>query len=327
MVKACAIDIGGTSVKSAYVEFEGTGIPTIGKHFPEIEIPSKTFDELRDQILGITHRALEKGIRDFGISTAGSVRRNGEVVRFGVFEGYRNVSWESILRHSFGDEISRVLVENDANAASWAEYEIARKEKTLSDMVHIVVGTGVGGGVIVGSELVIGGSGFAGEIGHMVVDRNSELQCACDNYGCVELYAGAKGIVRYIYDNLDSFPGSPLSQASPNEITIKRITEVALDGDQLANDAFVAAGSWLGIVLSYIMNLVSPELITIGGGIIEASKRLAHHGGPSPYVSAAIESAQHHTIGRIFPEVEIREGSLGNEAALLGVGAKVLRQN
>lgn len=157
-------------------------------------------------------------------------------------------------------------ITNDANAAAIGEM-IFGVAKGMKDFIVITLGTGLGSGIVVNNELVYGADGFAGEIGHTIVDPNGR-ECGCGRKGCLETYASASGIKRTVFELIGTtnIP-SELRNVSFNQLESKDIADAANNGDKLALAAFDYTGKILGLKLADSVAHLSPEAIILFGGL------------------------------------------------------------
>jgi glucokinase len=171
-----------------------------------------------------------------------------------------NFPLKQALEEKFGYS---VVLENDANAAAMGEVWLGAA-RGCRDVVCVTLGTGVGGGVILDGRLYRGSDGSAGEIGHTALEPFSGLHCLCGNEGCLEMFASARSIVRMAREGLARFPDSALHGQT---ITARRVYELGVEGDELALSVFERMGTYLGIAVANLINLLNPEIIVIGGGV------------------------------------------------------------
>jgi glucokinase len=165
-----------------------------------------------------------------------------------------------------------VTLTNDANAAAIGEmtYGAARGMK---DFIVITLGTGVGGGVVAGGNLVYGHDGFAGELGHVIVRRENGRPCGCGRCGCLETYASATGVVRTARELLTQRTENSLLRAlQPESITSKDVYNAAIQGDKLSVDIFEITGQILGEAFADFIAFSSPEAIILFGGLTKAGE-------------------------------------------------------
>lgn len=188
-------------------------------------------------------------------------------------------------------------VENDANMAAYGEWK-AGSGKGMTSMVLLTIGTGIGGGVILDRELWQGSCGFAGEIGHIVVNPDG-LKCKCGIQGCLETEASATAIIRNYRD----------LQKTDEDISAEEVYQRAHRGDERARQSFERAGYFLGIGLGIIINFLNPEKIILGGGVMTAGEFL---------LRPTIEEARRRSYRASFACCSIEKALLGNDAGLIG---------
>ncbi|WP_144118329.1 ROK family protein [Catellatospora sichuanensis] len=306
-MKVYAIDIGGSSVKHALVEVVQNHGARIIDSYDTVQLRSNAFEDLKEQILKTVYQtlALNKSLDVVAISTTGSVSHDGTVINAGHFAGYSNVSWGNILKAEFR-QIKRVATCNDGRASAWAEY--IAQGKSAQVFAHFVVGTGVGGGIVHGGQLLIGDHSAAGTFGHIKVDLQSDLVCSCTRIGCVEMVAAAPAVARYYSRSLRTHEA----------LTLDDVTAAVTQGDDHAEASFIAAGSWLGVAIGDVMNILNPGIITLGGGVILASESIHKANDGGPYVRAAIERARANSIRRISAQTIVRPAVHGNDGGMLG---------
>src|SRR5947209_1297248 len=211
------------------------------------------------------------------------------------------------LAAALTDALKRpTILENDANAAAVGEmWQGAGRGHTA--IVCVTLGTGVGGGIILDGKLWRGANESAAEIGHVGVDPFSGVACTCGSRGCLEVYASATAIVRMAREARPRFAGSTLYEC--DELTAEHVYCAGVKGDELALEVFRRMGVYLGIGLANLINVLNPEVIVIGGGVVNGWELFAKH--------------MHREIAeRAFPvpaaEVRVVPGESGDDAGLLG---------
>jgi len=188
-------------------------------------------------------------------------------------------------------------INNDANMAAFGEFR-GGSGRGAQTMVLLTIGTGVGSGLILNGELYQGSCGFGGELGHAVVNPDGDV-CNCGSYGCLETEVSASKIVK-------NYKG--LSE-STDDLTSEDVYKKSIKGDQAAREAFAAAGRYLGIGLALAINLLNPERIILGGGVMKAGD-LLHQ--------PAIREAERRSFKDSFNCCSIVEAELGNRAGFVG---------
>jgi glucokinase len=219
----------------------------------------------------------------------------------------------------FGDIMAErlglpVFVDNDANLAILAEHR-AGAARGASEAVMMTIGTGIGGGLILGGELYRGSVGAAAELGHVVIDMDGPpCQGNCPNRGCVEALASgtalAREAVRVAGERPRSALGMALAQGRP--LLGPLVTELAHDGDGAAIEVIGLVGSRLGVAIASFVNIFNPEVVVIGGGVIAAGELLL---GPARAVVAA------RALPPSRDEVRIVAADFGVEAGMVGAAA------
>jgi glucokinase len=259
------IDIGGTFTKYGIVDREGN---CLAESFTNTATHDNFDDYLRD-LLGAIEKSMQflKGqieIRGVGIGAP-----NGNYYK-GTIENAVNLNWRGVI--PVAEKIARyypgltISLTNDANAAAIGEM-VFGGAKDMKDFIVITLGTGLGSGIVVGGTLVYGQDGFAGELGHVIVQPDGR-DCGCGRKGCLEAYASATGIRRTVYWLLaERMIDSELRGMSFNELTAKMISEAALRGDKIALEAFDRTGWILGSKLADTVAHTSPEAIFLLGGL------------------------------------------------------------
>ena len=198
-----------------------------------------------------------------GCGCAGLVDRTSGIVRTSPnLPSWRDVELSKALEDRLG--LSTTL-ENDANAAAYAEY-IAGAARGSTNAVMLTLGTGVGGGIVLGGRLYRGSHGTAGEIGHSTISLDGPL-CSCGARGCLETLLSAASIATRAADLKAAGRRSSLAAVSADRaITAKDVGEAAADGDAVAVEALGAAGILLGAGLATVVQILDPDVIVVGGG-------------------------------------------------------------
>ena len=304
------IDLGGTTVKLAYFDENGTMLH-------KWEIPTNTA-EGGSQILPDIAKAVEgylgenniprESIIGLGIGVPGPVDVNGTVNKC------VNLGWG---RFNISKELERltgfpVQAGNDANVAAMGEFWKGGGQG-CRNMVLATLGTGVGGGIVVEGKLLCGSQGAGGEIGHMTINRDETVPCNCGKYGCVEQYCSATGIVRTAKEHLASNPADSQLRVL-EEITCKDIFDAGKAGDTLANEILQMYYARLGEFLGNLCCLLNPEVVVLGGGVTKAGQVLLD--GVEPYFRKNTFHA--------CDNAKIVLASLGNDAGAYGAFKLVL---
>jgi glucokinase len=235
----------------------------------------------------------------------------------GSIEFAPNLAWKGVI--PLAEMLDKrmklpVVLTNDANAAAIGEM-LYGAAKGMTNFIVITLGTGLGSGIVVNGELLYGHDGFAGELGHTIVDPEGRT-CGCGRKGCLETYASATGIVRTVIEMLDKVDKpSILRKANTNKLQSKDVFLAAQQGDQLALDAFEYTGKILGLKLADAIAFSSPEAIILFGGLAKAGD----------YIFTPTKKYMEHFLLAIYKnKVKLLPSLLKKEnSAVLGAAALV----
>lgn len=209
-------------------------------------------------------------------------------------------------------EIPKVVAGNDANVATLGELWQGGG-KGCRSAVMFTLGTAVGAGVVVDGKIVAGANGGGGEIGHMTVEPQETVPCACGKYGCLEQYASANGVVRLARRMLSESKKASALRAM-EAFTAKEICDLARDGEELAVDILDRFGEYMGRALSYVSCVVDPDIYIVGGGMSRAGE----------IVIEAIERYYRKYAFHVSVGTPIVLAELGNDAGIYGCAKMVL---
>jgi len=260
------VDIGGTNTAFGYVDRDGN---LLAEAVMKTEA-HRTSDEFFGRLHAEAEKLFTSKKNQLKLVGIGLGAPNGNYYK-GTIEQPPNLSWKYVdvvatLKRWYSIPI---VLTNDANAAALGEM-LFGAAKGMKDFIVITLGTGLGSGIVSNGELIYGHDGFAGEIGHTVVDPNGR-QCGCGKRGCLEAYASASGICRTVIELLkEPAPPSELREINPESITSKIIFEAAQRGDKLALEAFDRTARYLGWKLADSIAHTSPEAIILCGGLAAA---------------------------------------------------------
>lgn len=257
------VDIGGTKIAAGVVDAEGVVLAkTVRPSTPED--PAGIEDAIVDAVneLRATHDVVAAGV-----AAAGFISARRDKVLFAP-----NIAWRDYpLAAKLGERISLpLIIENDANAAGWAEYRFGAGAGKR-DVVMLTVGTGIGGAVVVDGHLVRGAFGAGAELGHIKVVPGGRY-CGCGHAGCWEAYASGTGFTAAARNAVVAQPTRAtaiLAAAADAEVQGIHVTQAARAGDALALELFADLGSWLGLGMATLTAVTDPELFVIGGGLGE----------------------------------------------------------
>ena len=306
MSLAIGVDVGGTKVAAGVVDPEGKIVEKVKRLTPAAS-PAATEQVIVEVVTELRDRY---PVDSVGIGAAGFVDETRSTVLFAP-----NLAWrDEPVKKQVEDRLGcAVLVENDANAAAWAEARFGAA-RGHDDVVLIAVGTGIGAGLMLSGRLYRGRWGVAGEPGHYRVVPDGRL-CGCGNRGCWEQYVSGNALVAEAREFARRSPGAAvrllqLSGGSAEGIDGPIVTRAALEGDAVALRCFEIIGHWLGTGLADLAAILDPGCFVIGGGVSEAGDLLI---GPA---RAAFRAGL--TGGAYRPLAELRTARLGADAGLIG---------
>jgi glucokinase len=306
MPLAIGVDIGGTKVAAGVVDDQGRVIDSTRRPTPGSDV-AKTEAVIAEVVneLSVRHE-----VSAVGIGAAGWIANDLATVLFSPHLAWRDEPLRDALAEAIGVP---VVVENDANAAAWAEYRYGAA-RGADVAVMVTMGTGIGGGLVVGGRLYRGAHGVGCEYGHMCVVPDGR-RCACGNRGCWEMYASGRALARDARELADVSPVGAhrlmdLAKGDLNQLTGPLVTEAAREGDPAAVEIYTAMGRWLGRGLANLAAVIDPTVFVIGGGVSEAGDLLL---GP------ARQAFRESLTGRGFrPVAEVLLAELGPQAGLVG---------
>ena len=304
------VDLGGTTVKMAYFNEEGSLLH-------KWEIPTNTAEGgkniLPDIAAAIKGYLQENNIPDSDIIGIG-MGVPGPVSRQGVVNRCVNLGWGVFNIHETLGQLTGFPVKagNDANVAALGECWKGGGQGCDS-IVMATLGTGVGGGIVIDGKVVYGAHGSAGEVGHVVLNKEEAAPCGCGKYGCVEQYCSATGIVRTARRHLNRSNLSSQLREVEN-LTCKDIFDAAAAGDTVANEILEQVYDQLAEFLSDVCCVVDPEMVVIGGGVSKAGQPLLD----------GIQRHMHKYLFHAISGLRFSLATLGNDAGAYGAFKLIL---
>lgn len=300
------IDVGGTKIAAGVVAEDGTLLETSRRESPA-ELPSAIAESIG---VVVAEYAARYDVTAVGVAAAGFIDLDRTEVMFAP-----NLAWrDEPLRKLVADRVQLpTVIENDANAAAWAEYRFGAGQGART-LVMATIGTGIGGGLVVGGEVFRGGFGVAAEFGHLRVVRGGR-PCACGLHGCWEAYGSGTGLTVRARELALEDPSSAvalleLAGGDADAIEGPMVSEAADRGDAAAQQSFAELGTWIGEGLGSLAAVLDPDVIVVGGGVSE-SRWL-----DLAAIVTAFEGAETGFGHR--PQPRIARAALGNDAGLIG---------
>jgi glucokinase len=300
------IDIGGTKMAAAVVDEVGVMLATTRRPTPTRE-PEHIADGVAEIV---TQFQMDYEVTAVGVGAAGFVDVARSIIVFAPNLAWRNTP----LREQIEARIDLpIVVENDANAAAWGEFRFGAGEHE-PDMVLLTIGTGIGGGLLVGGDVHRGRFGAAGEPGHMRVVPDGR-PCGCGNRGCWEQYCSGTALVRTAHEIATLKPGTAarmleLAHGEVAAIDGPVVTQAAQEGDAAALECFADIGRWLGQGLADLAAVLDPGRFVIGGGVAEAGPLLIDVARST--FAARVTGRGYRRLADVVPAV------LGADAGVIG---------
>ncbi|MDT0301066.1 ROK family glucokinase [Streptomonospora wellingtoniae] len=310
------VDIGGTKVAAGIADSRGR-VRDVVKHPTPYGDGEALADVVGGAVRELRDRHAESAVSAVGVGTAGFVDADRATIVLGANLGLTEEPFKERLRRRVD---LPVVVENDANAAAWAEVRFGAGRGS-AHVVCVTLGTGVGGAVVMDGELQRGRYGVAGEVGHYRVVPFGR-RCGCGNHGCWEQYASGRALVGEALDLARAEPKraermAELAGGRAEDIQGREITAAAREGDEGALSCFRAVGEWVGLGLADLAAILDPELFVIGGGVSDAGDVL---------LAPVRDSFARHVTGRATRRLaEIRVAELGSRAGIVGAADLALR--
>jgi len=305
------VDIGGTNTKYGFVDRSGRCLAN-GSMPTDANQPVELFFSRLQEASGLLAQSLPKNAELAGIGL-GAPNAN---YHKGTIEHPPNLGWDYVdVRAQLGKYYKvPIAVTNDANAAALGEM-LFGAAKGMKDFIVITLGTGLGSGIVSNGALIYGADGFAGEVGHTIVDPNGR-KCGCGKLGCLEAYCSATGLCRTVQELIcNSTEPSRLRSISYQDLTAEKVSEAANEGDKLALQAFEHTGRILGMKLADSVAHLSPEAIILFGGMAAAGELI---------FAPTRRSLEEHLFPIFRNKVKLMPSMLvESNTAVLGAGALI----
>jgi glucokinase len=308
------LDVGGSSMK-------GGVVTDAGQPLSAVSLPTEAH---KGQAFGLERMCetirlaiAEAGLRPDQIAAIGVATPGTMDIPAGLILDPPNLHpWRNVPVRQYVHDAFQVptAFQNDANAAAFGEYWVGAGKETHS-MVLFTLGTGVGGGIIIGDLVVEGEHSHGGELGHMKIEITNPRQCGCGRWGCLEAYASATAVVKRAREALAQSPeGSSLQHAlqEDTELTAKAVFDAAAAGDALAQKIVEETAFYLAVGAMNLMHTIDPDMIVFAGGMIAAGESF-------------LERIREHVKKLAFPvpaaKTQIRYAQLGGDAGFIGAAA------
>ena len=308
------VDMGGTKILSAVVNASGNILATA-------KLPTQAKDDTSiviDRISDCIKEAFKKSevsegtIRAIGIGAPGPLDPETGVVIFAPNLGWKDVPLKTELEERIGIP---TFVDNDVNVGTLGEHTYGAG-RGVDNVVGIFVGTGIGGGIILNGELFHGASKTAGEIGHIIVQEGGP-KCGCGNRGCLEALASRTAMTKQLRNGIlkkgKKSVITKLTDGDLQQIRSGTLAKALRSKDKLTQNVFRKATKYLGVGIGSIVNFLNPDMIVLGGGVVEALDK--------DFIKDIRKAAKKYALPDTLKGVQIVRAQLGDDAGVLGAAA------
>jgi glucokinase len=307
---AIGVDIGGTKIAAGVVDEDGKIVAQTRRdtdatdaHSVDLGVVAVCRELMADHEVGA-----------IGLAAPGFVSSDRATVNFTPNLPWRDHDLRGQVAAALGTDVP-IVVENDANAAGWAEFQFG-VARDVQDMVTLTLGTGLGGAIVSSGQLLRGRWGVAAEIGHMRVVPDGHY-CGCGQSGCWEQYVSGSALVRDAQTIAQTRPDRAarlldLAGGKWRKISGHHVSQAADEGDELSVELLATIGRWVGEGAASVAALLDPELFVVGGGLSAAGELVM---GPAREAFRA-----HLSAGGHHPEARFALASMGNDAGIVGAG-------
>lgn len=309
--QAIGIDVGGTKINAFRVGRDGTIVERTS-----VPTPADDATATLAAMVALARSLITPEVLAIGVGAAGMVDATEGVLRFAPNLAWRDLPIAGRMRDALGLPCQ---VDNDASMAAYGEFRFGAG-RGYRHLLLVTVGTGIGGGIVADGRLFRGANGFAAEIGHVIVEPEGPL-CGCGNRGCWEQVASGGAIGRVGREAVLEYPHSllwRLADGDASKVTGKIVTDAALKGDEVSMGIVAEAGRRLGEGIAGLVNVLDPQVVVVGGGVVVAGELLLE-----PARAAFLEAVEGPEYR---PRVPIVPAQLGNDAGAVGAAALALEE-
>lgn len=310
MKKVLGIDIGGTNLRGALLSEDG-------KVIKRDRVPSNAgrgIDYLVDTLAKFIKNFDDQNPDCIGIGIPGIMnQKSGILTQAPNIKGVNNYPLVKNLNESLGGS-TPFVIENDANCAAVGEYWMGAGKTASSSLVMLTIGTGLGGGIVLGGRLWSGEDGMAGEIGHMTINSNGP-PCNCGNNGCIEAYVSAEALRRMISENPSI--KNKLAETDCDKYP-EALMHLAEKGDKTAENMWKELGKNLGIGIASLANILNMEMVVIGGGLSNAWDY---------FIEDTKKEVKKRGLRAPSERLKIERTALGDDAGIFGAGYMALNRS
>lgn len=310
------IDLGGTKLLACLINQDWQVKELVKKKTK----PERGPEAIVDLIVEVVKKLLEKTglshdrVNAIGIGVPGIVDNiTGTVIYAPNMPDWSQIPLGTMLHERLAFPVA---VDNDVNMGLLGEFHFGAA-KGFNYVAGVFVGTGIGGALIVNGKLVQGANNLAGEFGHMVIQRKANARmCGCGNRGCLEAYGGRKAITKKIVSMGKNSTSTLLKGVNITSLTSRKLNKAIMEQDSLVIKTIKTACQDIGIGIANLLNILDPEAVVLGGGVIEAMADFM--------LPLILQSVKDHTLSYDSRKTEIVLSKLGDDAVVLGAASYAL---
>ena len=302
------VDVGGTNLRAVLADVVDGRVHIIDRRVAHTEAdhgPEDGVETLTTMIEGLLQKNqwLAGDVGALGVAVPGPT----DPVRGVLLTPPNLPKWRNVPLKEMLEKTTRIPVhlENDANLAGWGEFTQGAGGG-CRHMLYVTVSTGIGGGIVIDGQLYSGASGTAGEVGHVTLDPDGPL-CNCGSRGCLEAMASGTAIARMARERMAAGAASSLSPQGDLQAT--DVAHAAEQGDALAQAVMQETGTYLGLGLGGVVNILNPEVLVLGGGAIQSGE---------PLLAPMRRALEARAFPSAFEGLRIEVAQLGQDAGLIG---------
>ncbi len=311
MRRAIGLDIGGTKIAGGVVDESGAVLVELVEPTPEHSGAAQVQAVLLDLVERL--RAKHADVEAIGVGAAGIVEWPAGRMVWAPNNAYQDWPVREQLEAATG---LPAVVDNDANVAVLAEARLGARRS--DELMLITVGTGIGGGLVLGGRIYRGPTGLGAELGHIVLNPDGP-ECGCGNHGCFEAYASGTALTRMGREAAADDPEGAIARlGAGREVTGLDVTAAARHGDAVARGLFERLGRWLGVGIASLANVFELDAVAVGGGLVETGDLLLE-----PARRAAREYAYAPQARAVVPIVP---ATFGSDAGMVGAALLALEE-
>jgi glucokinase len=314
----CGVDLGGTKLSVGLVDDGGQVRDRLVAYDHIRKSESELILQIRDMIRALLERGglAEADLAGIGVGFAGHLRyREGVVITTSNFPAFKLKNFP--IRQAIQDHFSiPVMVDNDANAQSWAEF-LFGAGRPYDTMIFLTISTGIGAGLVLNRRIYRGMTGTAGEFGHTIVHPESDIRCGCGNYGCLMSHASGLALPQLVRKKLQTGLRSSLHLETAQEIDGQLLGRGLEAGDELCRAVILECADFIGIGVYNLFQIFNPPVIVLGGGLT--------NWGPL-YIRRIEEKFRALAGDMLFDPMAIALASTGRDAGLIGAAALLLEE-